>query len=347
MSQSSVLRVGFIGGGANTRLRHLPGFQRIPGVELTAICNRSEESSQRVAGEFGIARISGNWVEIVDSPDIDAICIGTWPNMHAELTIAALKAGKHVLTEARMARNLEEAQAMLEASKRASGLVSQIVPAPMSFDLDAAAIRLVAEGRIGAIREVSITHTFGAYADDQVPHTWRVDSDISGRNTLMVGIYYEMVRRWVGVDPLKVLAHGSVFTKERKRADGSTAPVRIPESVTITGEYAGGGRFVGHFSGVESGTGRNELRINGSRGSIRGDLAANQLFHTPVGGAESLVEISDSERRGWRVEEDFVDSVRTGSPVRLTAFDDGIRYMRFTDAIYRSQEQGGVWIDLQ
>jgi predicted dehydrogenase len=58
------------------------------------------------------------------------------------------------------------------------------------------------------------------------------------------------------------------------------------------------------------------------------------------------VEIPDSERRGWRVEADFVDSVRTGSPVRLTTFDDGIRYMRFTDAIYRSQEQGGAWIEL-
>jgi predicted dehydrogenase len=124
MSQAPALRVGFIGAGANTRLRHLPGFQAICGVELAAICNRSEESSQKVAAEFGIKRVSGCWQEIIDSPEIDAICIGTWPDMHAELTIAALKAGKHVLTEARMARNLEEAQAMLEASRLAPGLVS-------------------------------------------------------------------------------------------------------------------------------------------------------------------------------------------------------------------------------
>jgi predicted dehydrogenase len=251
-----------------------------------------------------------------------------------------------VLTEARMARNSREARGMLEASELAPGLVAQIVPAPMSLDLDAAAIRLVNDGRLGAIREVSIAHTFGAYADENAPHTWRIDSALSGHNTLMVGIYYEMARRWVDADPVKVLAHGAVFTGQRTRADGSLASVEIPESITIVGDYLEGGRFIGHFSGVEAGFGRDEIRINGSRGCIRGDIAANELFFTAAGGAEVRVDIPAAERRGWRVEEDFVNSIRTGEPVRLTNFEDGVRYMRFTDAIYRSQEQGGVWTEV-
>lgn len=51
------LRIGFIGAGGNTTLRHIPGLQAIEGVELVAVCNRSEESGRRVADEFGIARV--------------------------------------------------------------------------------------------------------------------------------------------------------------------------------------------------------------------------------------------------------------------------------------------------
>ena len=83
------LRIGFIGAGANTRTRHLPGFKEIPGVVLAAVCNRTEESSRKVAQAFGIPVVAPDWRAIIDSPTIDAVCIGTWPNLHAELTIAA------------------------------------------------------------------------------------------------------------------------------------------------------------------------------------------------------------------------------------------------------------------
>ena len=109
-----LLRVGFIGAGGNTRLRHLPGFIGCKGVEPRLVCNRSRESSEKVAQEFGIPEVTEDWQEVVSHPDVDAICIGTWPNTHAEMTIAALEAGKHVLCEARMAADLSQAQSMLE-----------------------------------------------------------------------------------------------------------------------------------------------------------------------------------------------------------------------------------------
>ncbi len=346
MTPASALRIGFIGAGANTRARHLPGFKTIPGVVLQFVCNRSVESSQRVAREFGIARIEQNWREAVKADDVDAICIGTWPYMHAEVTIAALKAGKHVLTEARMARNATEAKQMAFAAKANPKLVAQIVPAPMSLDLDGTTAEVLANGWIGKLREVCVTHTTGMYADSKTAYSWRQDSNLSGNNTLTVGIYYEIVRRWLGIDPKRVLALGTVFTRERRDADGSSKSVRIPESMTILGRYIEDGRFIGHFSGVEAGTGRNEIRINGSNGCLRADLAKGKLWYTPVGGAEELMIIPESSRRGWRVEQDFVDSIRTGAPVKLTNFEDGHNYMRFTDAVFRSQESGGSWIDV-
>ena len=109
--------------GPTTRLRHIPGFQAIDGVDVVAVANRSAASGQRVADEFGIPRVFDNWQDLVNSPDVDAVCIGTWPYMHCTVTLAALDAGKHVLTEARMAMDAAEAKAMLQSSRSHPGLV--------------------------------------------------------------------------------------------------------------------------------------------------------------------------------------------------------------------------------
>ena len=77
------IRVGFVGAGANTRKHHIPKLKAQPGVELVAVANRSKESGERVAKEFGIARVHGDWREVVEAKDVDAVCIGTWPYMHA------------------------------------------------------------------------------------------------------------------------------------------------------------------------------------------------------------------------------------------------------------------------
>ena len=123
------LRIGLIGAGANTRLQHIPGFQGIDGVEITAVCNRSCESGQRIADEYGIPQVFEDWRALIASEDVDAICIGTWPYMHCPMTLAGIEAGKHVLTEARMCMNLAEARQMYAASQQ-TDKVAMIVPAP-------------------------------------------------------------------------------------------------------------------------------------------------------------------------------------------------------------------------
>ena len=125
-----VIRVGFVGAGANSRKHHIPKLAAQPGVELMAVANRTKASGEQIAKEFGIARVYGDWRELVRAPDIDAVCIGTWPNTHCEITRAVLAEGKHVLCEARMAMNAAEARSMLEAARRAPRLIKQLVPAP-------------------------------------------------------------------------------------------------------------------------------------------------------------------------------------------------------------------------
>jgi hypothetical protein len=131
-----IIRLGIVGAGRNTRERHIPGFQAIPGVELVSVANRSRESGERAAKEFGIAKVYDNWLELVQADDTNAILIGTWPYMHCPITLAALEANKHVLTEARMAMNTQEAQTMLAASCRKPHLITQVVPSPFTFKAD-------------------------------------------------------------------------------------------------------------------------------------------------------------------------------------------------------------------
>src|SRR5258708_11394347 len=125
--------MAMMGAGANTRSRHIPGFRAIAGVEIVGVVNRTSESSARAAKEFGIPKVYPTWQAIVDDPQVDAICIGTWPDMHCEITCAALDAGKHVLTEARMARNAAEADRMHAASLAHPGFVAPIVPNPFGL----------------------------------------------------------------------------------------------------------------------------------------------------------------------------------------------------------------------
>lgn len=351
---STRLRIGIIGAGANTRAKHIPEFKKISGVEVTVVCNRTMESSQRVAKEFGVPYATTSAKDIIESPQIDAICIGTWPNMHAKFAVAALRAGKHVLTEARMARNLAEAEMMLEESLQRPSLIAQIVPAPMSLPFDATAIELLRRGTLGAVREVFLTATTDGLADSSLPLSWRQDLTLSGKNTLYLGIYYEMALRWLGHGVNSVVADAAIFTKERKDEEGVPEPTTIPESLTVLGTYApatssglaDGARLVAHFSGVERSGARAEIRLNGSKAGLRLDLAKNELWLTRAGEAEKLVEIAPEKRGAWRVEADFVDSIRTGRGAQLTDFATGVKYMQFTEAVWDSWHTGGRRVTL-
>ena len=87
------IRGGVIGAGGNTTKLHIPGLLAENGVEIMSVANRTSASGQRVADEFNIPRVTTHWQEIIEDPALDAVCIGTWPYMHAPMTIAALEAG--------------------------------------------------------------------------------------------------------------------------------------------------------------------------------------------------------------------------------------------------------------
>ncbi|MFD2081736.1 Predicted dehydrogenase [Actinopolymorpha cephalotaxi] len=335
----SPIRVGFVGAGANTRHRHIPGFQALPGVELVAVANRTRESGEKVAGEYAIQRVEDDWRHLVEAPDIDAVCIGTWPNLHRDVTVAALRAGKHVLCEARMARNADEGREMLAAAREAPDVVAQVVPSPFTLEFDSTLASMVGDGHLGDVLAVEV-HVGQSFVDKTAPLHWRQDAGISGNNILTMGIWYEAMMRWLGT-ARRVSAMATTAVPRRRDDDGNWHEVKVPDHVDILATLGIGGVAHLRFSSVTGLAPRTELWIFGSEGTLRFEPDSGRLTAGRRGDQElSEVAVPAERRVGWRVEEEFVNAVRGREEVRRTTFEDGVRYMEFTDAVSRSAATG-------
>ena len=336
---SEGIRLGLIGAGKNTRDRHIPGFQKVDGVEIAAVANRSRASSQVVADQFNVSGVYDNWQELLEDPSIDAVCIGTWPYMHRTLTLAALESGKHVLCEARMATGALEAQEMLDASRERPDLVAQIVPSPLTFKIDRLLQGTIAEGYIGEIIGVSVQSLGNDFMEKGGPMHWRNDRDLSGFNILNMGIWYEAMIRWVG-RATKVTAMTKVNVNSRKDESGELVDVSIPDHVGIIAELANGAMANMQFSAVTGLSSGNGVWIYGSEGTLHVDGAQN--VYGGRRGDDKLAEIENPEagRAYWRVEEEFCSAIRGQEKITRTPFEVGLHYMEFTEAVTRSAQTG-------
>ncbi len=343
MSNQKV-RVGIVGAGANTRTRHLPGFQAIEGVEITGVCNRNVESTKRVAREFKIPHQYDDWRQLVAADDVDAVMIGTWPNLHCEITCAALEAGKHVLTEARMARNLEEAKQMHAASTRHPDLVAQIVPSPYGLTCGPLIEQLIQGLFLGDLRELVVLGADDVFWDYSVPLHWRQDREISGLNVLAMGILHETALRWAP-PPVRVFAQSTTFEPQRPNLKTSEySEVTVPDSVQIVTRLEGGGRGIYHMSGITLFGPGKQIHLYGSRGTIKVEFEPEERVFVGHHADATLkaLEIPKDVAGRWRVEEEFIAAIRGEGEVVLTNFAAGVKYMEFVEAVARSSEQGAA-----
>jgi predicted dehydrogenase len=334
---SGEVRIGIVGAGQITRTRHFPGFRAIPGVRVVAVCNRHRESATRVAREFDIPKVYSGWEELVGDPDVDAVVIGAWPYLHCPVTLAALDAGKHVLTQARMAMNAREAQRMLDRSLESPRLTAMIVPSPYGLAGDSTMRSLIASGFIGKLREVHVHSLSDQLANPETPMSWRQLTRYSGFNMLTLGIIYETVLRWVA-PANRVMAYASKIVAERFDPEqGKKARVGRPDSVQVLTTQADGSCGVYRVSGVVWQDTSMGVALYGEAGTLIYDLVRDEIR----GGkrdADRLetMAIPGSQRGGWQVEADFVAAVRGERAVTHTDFATGVRYMQFTEAVARS-----------
>lgn len=341
---STRIRIGIVGAGSNTKARHIPGFKAQKDVEIVGVCNRSEESSKAVADEFGIPKVFSDWKSLVTDPEIDAVMIGTWPDMHCEITCAALEAGKHVLVEARMARNLEEARKMKAASDANPELVAQVVPSPFGLFCNSYVKNMLHHEFLGAeIREVVVIGANDIFRDFSKELHWRQDSNISGNNILAMGILHETLSRWAP-KTTRVFAQTTTFENVCPAPNGEfgNADVTVPDSVQIVTQLEGGARGVYHLSGIDIHGPGHQIHMYGKSGTIKLKIDPEERLICGRLGADGLseVEIPEDKMDRWRVEEEFIEAVRGNETVELTDFESALEYMEFTEAVHLSATSG-------
>ena len=333
----SDVRVGIVGAGANTTSKHIPLLQAIAGVEIIGVANRSEASSSAVATRFGIPKTYEHWEQAVADPDTNAIVIGTWPYLHCPVTLAALDADKHVLTEARMAMNADEARCMLDASLAKPSLVAQVVPSPITLFADATIQRLIFEGYLGQLLAVE-SRVRGGFLDSDSPMHWRQNRDLSGNNILALGIYYEAIMRWVG-RATNVMVRAKTFTEQRLNETGEPQTIEIPEHIDIAADLECGAQLHLQQSAITALLEDDAFYLFGGEGTLR--LTGDRLYGARRGDRYlTEISIADGERGEWQVEDEFVAAIRGERSVMLTTFAEGVHYMEFTDAVARSIRSG-------
>ena len=337
------LRIGIVGAGNIVRTRHLPALKKNPDVEIVAVSNSTYESSEKFCREYSLSALPmRDWAELVATPDIDIVWIGTTPYMHSAVTISALEAGKHVFCQARMSMDLAEAEEMLGASKRYPELVTMLCPPPFGLRGDLMVKKILAENYIGQPHHVRLQSFHGNYLHPDAPAHWRQKIEISGLNTLTLGIYVEVLQRWLG-DISGVFARGKIIYPIRQGYD-----VIIPDLLTVLCSFDSGAEGVLEFSGIDAMASGDRLEIYGNAGTLTYDFSSDVVQAGKAGDpALHVVDLPLDLAREWRVEDDFIAAVKSKGRIRPRPdFDEGVRYMRVVQAVADSRARN-EWVEVK
>jgi predicted dehydrogenase len=279
-----VLGVGMVGyafmGAAHSQAwRTAPHVFDLPlRPAMAALCGRNAAAVRAAADRLGWAATETDWRALVKRDDVQLVDVCTPGDGHAEVAIAALEAGKHVLCEKPLANTLAEAEAMTAAAERAAasgvramtGFNYRRVPAI------ALARQLVADGRIGEIRHVRASYLQDWLIDPSFPLTWRLQRERAGSGALGdLGAHIVDLAQYLAGELIAgVSAATATFVRERPLEDGGgSGPVTVDDAAVFTARLASGA--LASFEATRFATGRkNQLRIelNGERGSLAFDL---------------------------------------------------------------------------
>ena len=286
----------FMGAAHSQAWRSAPRFFDLPlRPRLTALCGRDEMRVREAAARLGWQSTETDWTRLVARPDVDLVDVCTPGDTHAEIAIAALEAGKHVLCEKPLANTVAEAQAMAAAAERAAakGVLAMVGFTYRRVPAIALAKQLVDQGRIGQIRHVRAQYLQDWIADPLAPMSWRLDKEKAGSGALGdIGAHIvDLTQHITGNHIESVTGLLETFVHERPlaadhgrlggtAAEGPTGRVTVDDAATFLARFAGGA--VGVFEATRFATGRkNAIRveINGSKGSLAFDFEDMNVLH--------------------------------------------------------------------
>jgi predicted dehydrogenase len=346
---------------------------------MSVLSGRSPDSTAAAAATLGWAAVETDWKRLVERDDVAIVDICTPGDSHAEIAIAALAAGKHVLCEKPLANTVAEAEAMAEAARQAAarGVRSMVAFNYRRVPAVALAKRLVDEGRIGQIRHVRAQYLQDWIVDPEFPLVWRLQKDKAGSGALGdIGAHIIDTAQFItGQSLTGVSALTETFIKERPLADGSSGlaggsgtgergQVTVDDAALFLGRFDGGA--LGSFEATRMATGRkNALRIevNGALGSLAFDFEAmNELWfcdntEADAGFRRILVTEPDHPYAGawWppghglgydhtfvHEVKDFLEAIAAGTDP-APSFADGLAVQRVLAAVERSAADESRW----
>lgn len=375
----------FMGKAHSNAWRQAPRFFPLKGrVEMHTICGRDSNAVQAARVQLGWQNAATDWREVVESPLIDIVDIVTPTDSHAEIAIAALQNGKHVLCEKPLALNLKQAQAMWNAAQK-SHAVHMVCHNYRRIPAIALARKMIADGTLGRIFHFRARYAQDRLVDPDFPLDWRLQKETSG-----AGVHSDInshiidLGRYLVGEFTEVSGITNTFIPERPIAEppGKNAPpvprgtrrmgkVTAPDSAMFIGRMAGG--VLANLEATRYALGRRNhiaIEINGSKGSLYFDFEdMNRLKYyngddpkDRQGFRDILVTQRDHvqpyvshwwppghpigyEHTFVHVAADFINACIDNKPVHPT-FEDGFHNQRVLDAVERSSASG-KWIKLE
>jgi len=374
------LNVGMIGYGFMGRA-HSNAFRRVNNffpldhqVVLKAACGRDGAKTQAFADTWGYESVETDWRRLIDRADIDVIDIAAPNNVHAEIALAAAKAGKMILCEKPLAMNSPEALKMVKAVEKAK-VANMVWYNYRRIPAVTLAKQLIDEGRLGRVFHYRAKFlqdwTISADVPQGGPGTWRLDVSVAGS-----GVTGDLLAHcidtalWLNGGIKSVTATTETFVKQRKHAEtGKIAKVGIDDASLFLARFANGS--LATFEATRYARGHKALytfEINGEHGSIfwdLHDLHRLQWFdHRDTGilrGWRSI-HVSDGDhpymKRWWvpglqigyehsfvHQVADFIEGIESGKPAAPT-FRDGLATDCVTDAVL-SSARTGRWVNVR
>ncbi|MDD3243956.1 MAG: Gfo/Idh/MocA family oxidoreductase [Eubacteriales bacterium] len=283
-----LIGAGFMGKAHSVAFANMPKFfWPAPAMPVfKTICDINPRIAEESKERFGFAEYCTDWKEIVNDPDIDAVSICTPNNCHAEIAIAALKAGKHVLCEKPIAHTSEAAKAMAEAGEEAKkdGVISMCAYQYRRVPALELAKKFIDEGSIGRIQNVRATYLQCWSADPSSPLSWRFKKGIAGAGTLGdIASHVIDISQFLAGDITEVVSTIKTYIEERPvqedgvdllgtvklGADAKKAPVDVDDEDLFLVKFKSGA--VGSIEATRNAWGRNNfitVEVHGTEGSL-------------------------------------------------------------------------------
>ncbi|AVF02992.1 MULTISPECIES: Gfo/Idh/MocA family protein [Devosia] len=383
------LNVAMIGGGFMGKA-HAMAYSAMPMFFWPApaipvrkvVVDVNQEMAETARDRFGFEEASADWRAVVARPDIDIIDICTPNDSHAEIAIAAAKAGKHIICEKPLARTGEESKTMLDAVQ-ASGSIHMVAFNYRRTPAVALAKKLIEEGRIGDILNFRGTYLQDWSADPDSPLSWRFQKSVAGSGTVGdIGTHVvDFARYLVGeIASVNALVKTHIATRPKQAGgidklgvgggdkNAERGPVDVDDEMLTMLRFSNGA--IGSIEATRNAYGRNNFltfEIHGTKGSLafnyerRDELQV--MFADDVGDARGFRTVYTGPAHPYgsglwpipalgigygetKIVEcyDLCTAIITGQQPSPN-FEDGYRIALIADAILASGESG-QWVDI-